>query len=351
MGDQNYFMEGSKFSADVDALLSSNPSFGQLMDPYPSPFAMYAEFLEPGIFADATPRHLQSNCSSTPEPEHTAQSIEFSQNAVTLDPRIAFAWSQVDAEQEAAFQLDSNGLDFLPSTLTVYDRESTVSLSEAESEDEDDDGDVNLFSDPGSPNLSPISPLSPTSSSPFSNDSTSGPHSPTIASRLRKRSYRPASGYTDDENSCADDDEYGYAPSSCDSEYEGHHLARQLKSVSTSLMLPARGRVPNYLKASMPMKGTFYSPARTKNFSGNHCRGLRKRASSSSLSSGVVKKYDCTICGKKFRRSEHLKRHNRSLHSEDKPYECFGCGKHFSRGDNMRQHARIHEKEKWAKCP
>ncbi|KAI9314179.1 hypothetical protein BX666DRAFT_1862770 [Dichotomocladium elegans] len=49
-------------------------------------------------------------------------------------------------------------------------------------------------------------------------------------------------------------------------------------------------------------------------------------------------------CGKIFKRSEHLKRHIRSIHTQEKPYECpyHACSKRFSRSDNLNQHIRIH---------
>ncbi|ORZ08314.1 hypothetical protein BCR42DRAFT_335723, partial [Absidia repens] len=49
-------------------------------------------------------------------------------------------------------------------------------------------------------------------------------------------------------------------------------------------------------------------------------------------------------CGKVFKRSEHLKRHNRSIHTNEKPFECpyQQCLKRFSRSDNLNQHIRIH---------
>lgn len=74
-------------------------------------------------------------------------------------------------------------------------------------------------------------------------------------------------------------------------------------------------------------------------------------------------------CGKVFKRSEHLKRHVRSIHTKEKrklpkydfiyislysslyitlayqcPYEQ--CGKRFSRSDNLSQHIRIHRTTK-----
>ncbi|KAI8141822.1 hypothetical protein BJV82DRAFT_474922, partial [Fennellomyces sp. T-0311] len=49
-------------------------------------------------------------------------------------------------------------------------------------------------------------------------------------------------------------------------------------------------------------------------------------------------------CGKLFKRSEHVKRHFRSIHTKEKPYECpyTECKKRFSRSDNLNQHIRIH---------
>ncbi|OAD03084.1 C2H2-type zinc finger transcription factor, partial [Mucor lusitanicus CBS 277.49] len=49
-------------------------------------------------------------------------------------------------------------------------------------------------------------------------------------------------------------------------------------------------------------------------------------------------------CGKLFRRSEHLKRHIKSIHTKEKPYSCpyKDCGKSFARTDNLSQHIRIH---------
>ena len=55
-----------------------------------------------------------------------------------------------------------------------------------------------------------------------------------------------------------------------------------------------------------------------------------------------TREHACDVCGKRFRRIEHKKRHLRSVHTEEKPFPCGVCGKFFSREDNCRQHLKIH---------
>ncbi|KAJ7135271.1 hypothetical protein C8R43DRAFT_894358 [Mycena crocata] len=49
-------------------------------------------------------------------------------------------------------------------------------------------------------------------------------------------------------------------------------------------------------------------------------------------------------CGKGFVRGEHLRRHVRGIHTNEKPHACpyKGCGKSYSRRDNLAQHSRVH---------
>jgi 5-methylcytosine-specific restriction endonuclease McrA len=80
------------------------------------------------------------------------------------------------------------------------------------------------------------------------------------------------------------------------------------------------------------------SAAGTPSQSGNASRRGRKQ----SLTEDPSKTFVCTLCSRRFRRQEHLKRHYRSLHTHDKPFECTDCGKKFSRSDNLSQHQRTH---------
>lgn len=67
-----------------------------------------------------------------------------------------------------------------------------------------------------------------------------------------------------------------------------------------------------------------------------------RRGRKQSLTEDPTKTFVCELCNRRFRRQEHLKRHYRSLHTQDKPFECHECGKKFSRSDNLSQHARTH---------
>lgn len=67
-----------------------------------------------------------------------------------------------------------------------------------------------------------------------------------------------------------------------------------------------------------------------------------RRGRKQSLTDDPSKTFVCNLCSRRFRRQEHLKRHYRSLHTQDKPFSCGECGKKFSRSDNLSQHARTH---------
>ena len=69
---------------------------------------------------------------------------------------------------------------------------------------------------------------------------------------------------------------------------------------------------------------------------------VARRGRKQSLTEDPSKTFVCTLCSRRFRRQEHLKRHYRSLHTHDKPFECNECGKKFSRSDNLSQHSRTH---------
>lgn len=75
--------------------------------------------------------------------------------------------------------------------------------------------------------------------------------------------------------------------------------------------------------------------------------GVYRRARSATLADMAPypqKSHSCPIpmCGRLFKRLEHLKRHVRT-HTQERPYICQLCSKAFSRSDNLAQHRRTHE--------
>lgn len=64
------------------------------------------------------------------------------------------------------------------------------------------------------------------------------------------------------------------------------------------------------------------------------------------LKGGNGRTYVCTVedCQKVFTRAEHLKRHTRSIHTNERPFACnhTHCGRSFTRHDNLLQHLKNH---------
>ncbi|CAO3569725.1 unnamed protein product [Mortierella alpina] len=101
--------------------------------------------------------------------------------------------------------------------------------------------------------------------------------------------------------------------------------------------------------ASLPPKNPSCSvSASSKRRASTSKSRATRRASLSPESLGRL--YPCIFddCGKLFKRSEHLKRHVRSVHTLEKPYTCpyQACPKRFSRSDNLNQHIRVHRHDK-----
>ncbi|XP_015267889.1 PREDICTED: zinc finger protein 420-like, partial [Gekko japonicus] len=61
------------------------------------------------------------------------------------------------------------------------------------------------------------------------------------------------------------------------------------------------------------------------------------------------RRYQCSVCGNRFRRASHLQQHQ-TIHTGEKPHQCSECGKKFTRASSLRQHQRIHTGEKPYEC-
>ncbi|XP_028298586.1 uncharacterized protein LOC114460915 [Gouania willdenowi] len=76
---------------------------------------------------------------------------------------------------------------------------------------------------------------------------------------------------------------------------------------------------------------------------------VRRRRSPAPPGDGSERPYGCQICGKRFRRAETLRRHNR-VHTGEKPHTCEVCGKMFREPFHLTKHLTVHSGQKNYKC-
>jgi transcription factor STE12 len=96
-----------------------------------------------------------------------------------------------------------------------------------------------------------------------------------------------------------------------------------------------------------PTQDHRYTPIQHHHAVQRTANGVFRRARSATVSElgpYPQKSHSCPIpmCGRLFKRLEHLKRHVRT-HTQERPYICTLCNKAFSRSDNLAQHRRTHE--------
>ena len=60
--------------------------------------------------------------------------------------------------------------------------------------------------------------------------------------------------------------------------------------------------------------------------------------------------YPCDVCGKAFRRQDHLRDH-KYIHTKDKPHKCEECGKGFCQSRSLAVHKILHSEAYSHKCP
>lgn len=143
-----------------------------------------------------------------------------------------------------------------------------------------------------------------------------------------------------------------YLPSpSCSAEDSDCHQDKRIKSERGASRAPVmtRAATDDAQSGSAEQQTSNQTVNESKSSSGSEAAPttplpapVNRRGRKQSLTEDPSKTFVCDLCNRRFRRQEHLKRHYRSLHTQEKPFECNECGKKFSRSDNLAQHARTH---------
>ncbi|KAG2180448.1 hypothetical protein INT44_003452 [Umbelopsis vinacea] len=124
---------------------------------------------------------------------------------------------------------------------------------------------------------------------------------------------------------------------------------------SSRPMTPVSPCMPEVYYMQSQIIPTTTAPKSASKAKVSRSRGRRVSNNNPAHSTQPAKMFTCnhTSCGKIFKRSEHLKRHIRSIHTLEKPFVCpyDGCDKRFSRSDNLNQHIRIHRHTTKDKTP
>lgn len=118
-------------------------------------------------------------------------------------------------------------------------------------------------------------------------------------------------------------------------------LTRQTPARNTVHFATATSGSPQQ-QTPQSSQSTMSSPTQGSPNPESQQQSATRRGRKQSLTDDPSKTFVCTLCSRRFRRQEHLKRHYRSLHTHEKPFECTDCGKKFSRSDNLSQHQRTH---------
>ncbi|KXL51385.1 hypothetical protein M433DRAFT_227 [Acidomyces richmondensis BFW] len=304
-------------------------------------------FLHPASAAsnDAPYRLARGSCSTvSPSPSPVPRPLESEQNV--CDPRqltVSTAAVELPAMPTLSTSDDEHRMMLKIDSPAAHDNVTIVAPTE-------------LLNYGGMPTFEPIFELDDEEDL-NGMVSYAGPESVYFNGSKRQRLDMAPVAIEDDgffsEESFSDEDDLaaaaGFSPSTSEfSIPEDAALADQSKrtatrtatSTSPPMSQPTAQRTPTTSgstaasSTSEPADLSASTPAQTANVS--------RRGRKQSLTDDPSKTFVCTLCSRRFRRQEHLKRHFRSLHTHDKPFECTDCGKKFSRSDNLSQHQRTH---------
>ncbi len=133
-----------------------------------------------------------------------------------------------------------------------------------------------------------------------------------------------------------------------DSHVQIVHQNGNLRSKSSSNVAPVSTQVVGNQE---DLKAAVATPANNNNNNNNNkIKNNNEKYKDNNNNDSDLRRFFCTVCGRRFSQKAHLTRHNK-IHTNEKPFTCFLCYRAFREKSTMQKHVKtVHRNLKAFAC-